>query len=107
MSINMTYNYKMTEFLSQELHDPNKFYDIHLCVYQVNTQGKLPFLSYLLTNEGFGAGFGLGFVLITAFLKLKLSLSFLLFTEFCCKLLSELGPELGPELRGGHVWGGV
>jgi hypothetical protein len=55
----MDYNYKMKEFLSQELHDPNKFYDITLCVYQVNTQGKLPFLSYFLTNDGFGGGLDL------------------------------------------------
>lgn len=59
MSHKMNYNYKMKEYLSQDLPDPNKYYDITLCVYQVNNQGKYPFLTYFLTNDGFGEGFGL------------------------------------------------
>jgi hypothetical protein len=50
------YNYGIKNFLSKEINEiktSNQYISIHLCVYSVNTQGVLPFLQYLLTNNGY------------------------------------------------------
>jgi len=53
----MNYHYKLSEHLVSDVDDVNKFCDIRLCVYSVNSHGKYPFLTYLLTNTGFRDGF--------------------------------------------------
>lgn len=50
------YNYKAKEFLLAELPQDSICYDnIYICSYDVNTEGKYPFLRFLLTKTQFGA----------------------------------------------------
>jgi hypothetical protein len=46
------YNYNVKNILNKELHDPdtelNNYNNIYLCGYNINFQGKLPFLTFLL-----------------------------------------------------------
>jgi len=51
----MYYNYMITKFLikdSNELNNINQYSQINLCVYKINTNGKYPFIQYLLSNNG-------------------------------------------------------
>lgn len=43
---------RLTERIENEI-TPDKYTQYHLCVYNVNTDGKFPFLRYLLTNTGY------------------------------------------------------
>lgn len=50
------YNYMIKQFLIKditELQDINKYSNILLCIYKINTSGKVPFLEFLLLNNGF------------------------------------------------------
>lgn len=50
------YNYKAKEFLLAELPQDSMCYDnIYICSYDVNTEGKYPFLRFLLTKTPFSA----------------------------------------------------
>ena len=45
------YNYKATEIMQQELsYNINSYSSINVCNYAVNTDGKYPFLKFILTN---------------------------------------------------------
>jgi len=50
------YNYKIKERLNKDIEEINrteKYISIILCVYSVNSEGKSPFLQYLLINNGY------------------------------------------------------
>lgn len=50
------YNYIAKDFLVKDsdiIADTDEYSRIELCVYSVNTDGKYPFLQFLLTNNGF------------------------------------------------------
>ena len=50
------YNYRFKETLIKDSHfitDINEYENIILCVYKVNTNGKYPFLEFLLINDEF------------------------------------------------------
>jgi hypothetical protein len=50
------YNYMVTNFLIKdpnELNNINQYSQINLCVYKINTNGKYPFIQYLLSNNGY------------------------------------------------------
>lgn len=55
--ISSFYNFGIKNFLTKDI---NMFYDIGsyskicLCIYKVNTNGKFPFLEFLLLNNGYG-----------------------------------------------------
>jgi hypothetical protein len=54
--IPMYYNYRFKENLIKDSHfitDINEYENIILCVYKVNTNGKYPFLEFLLINDEF------------------------------------------------------
>jgi len=56
MSESKYYNYLVKDSLSKDLDDIksiDNYIFIHLCVYSVNTEGKTPFLQYLLSNDGY------------------------------------------------------
>jgi hypothetical protein len=51
------YNYGVKNFLMKDIAlfaETNEYSSIILCVYKVNTNGKFPFLEYLLINNGLG-----------------------------------------------------
>jgi len=51
------YNYGIKYILSKDIETiktTEKYINIVLCVYLINTNGKMPFLQYLLVNNGFG-----------------------------------------------------
>ncbi len=63
------YNYMAMETLKDNLDDDiNNYLTTHLCIYTVNTNGKYPFLQYLLANNGFNE---LSLPLLPSFSKLK------------------------------------
>ncbi len=47
------YNYKLTPYLINDIDSIDKYVSINLCIYSVNTEGKLPFINYLLTDNGY------------------------------------------------------
>lgn len=50
------YNYKINQILTSDensLSSLEKYSSIHLCVYSINIAGKIPFLQFLLTNNGY------------------------------------------------------
>jgi hypothetical protein len=50
------YNYGVKHNLSKDIETiktPDQYINIILCVYQINSNGKLPFLQYLLVNNGY------------------------------------------------------
>jgi len=52
------YNYAIKNFLIKDhelLNNTNEYSQIILCVYKINTNGKYPFIQYLLSNNGFDA----------------------------------------------------
>ena len=51
----MDYRYGIYQHLSNDLDNisTDKYTNIHICSYSVNTTGKLPFLKYLLVDNGF------------------------------------------------------
>jgi len=49
------YNYPLKNFLIKDFNcfsEPNNYLKINLCLYTINTSGKLPFIQYLLSNNG-------------------------------------------------------
>jgi len=55
------YNYPIKNILVKDFDsivDPSEYSQIILCVYNINTSGKYPFLQFLLSNNGFNS-FGL------------------------------------------------
>jgi hypothetical protein len=49
------YNYGIKHILSKDIetiNTPDQYVNIVLCVYSINTNGKVPFLQYLLINNG-------------------------------------------------------
>lgn len=53
----MYYNYAIKNFLVKDsniLSDIKDYFQIILCVYTINTNGKFPFIQYLLSNNGLG-----------------------------------------------------
>jgi hypothetical protein len=55
MSESKYYNYKVKHLLSKDIETirtPDQYINIILCVYLINSNGKLPFLQYLLVNNG-------------------------------------------------------
>lgn len=49
------YNYPIKQFLLKDtnfIDDTNRYLQIILCVYTINTSGKYPFIQYLLSNNG-------------------------------------------------------
>jgi len=52
------YNYRVKNLLSKDIETirtPDQYKNIILCVYLINNNGKLPFLQYLLANNGYDA----------------------------------------------------
>jgi len=52
------YNYGIKHFLVKNIelfNDINTYSNIYLCVYKINTNGKLPFLQFLLLNNGYSS----------------------------------------------------
>jgi hypothetical protein len=52
------YNYGVKHVLSKDIETiktPDQYINIILCVYLINSNGKLPFLQYLLVNNGYEA----------------------------------------------------
>jgi hypothetical protein len=50
------YNYGVKHVLSKDIETiktPDQYINIILCVYLINTNGKIPFLQYLLVNNGY------------------------------------------------------
>ena len=52
----MYYNYIIKNFLKKDLSqifEPTSYQQIILCIYRINISGKIPFIEYLLSNNGF------------------------------------------------------
>ena len=50
------YNYPIKQILvkdSNAFSDIDEYINIFLCVYKINSSGKLPFLQFLLSNNGY------------------------------------------------------
>jgi hypothetical protein len=51
----MYYNYAVKQFLVRDIfeyRDINRYANVYLSIYKINTSGKYPFLQFLLTNNG-------------------------------------------------------
>jgi hypothetical protein len=52
----MYYNYAIKNILIKDknmLNEIGEYLQIYLCIYRINTSGKVPFLEYLLSNNGY------------------------------------------------------